>query len=115
MQTKEEENKQQLALYANRIATRRIYYLLLKKLAEVDIPMRQSVLIHTTSDSGKAYTRNLIDYSDSTVTGAAHAIGKDPNLTKKIVYNRSHVTLEITDFGRQALKLAEKMMAPISL
>lgn len=98
-----------LAIYASEVASVRLYLLALRKLADVGTPMRVSVLHKSIENSEKSFNLRFERYQHHTVAIHVLKLGKDERLIKKTVLRHSFVVLEITQFGRDVLALAEKM------
>ena len=99
-----------VAIYANVVASQRIYYPALKKLADVGKPMRVSLLVNSITYSKKAFNPTTLNqYKEGTIKLAIWRLGEDRYLINKITLKDNFVLLEITDFGRQVVKLAEEM------
>jgi hypothetical protein len=99
-----------IAIYANVVASQWIYYLALKKLADVGKPLRVSLLVNSIIYSTNAFDpTTLEDYKEGTIKLAIWRLGEDRYLINKIKRKHNFVLLEITDFGRQVVKLAEEM------
>jgi hypothetical protein len=99
-----------IAIYANVVVSQWIYYLALKKLADVGKPMRVSLLVNSINYSKNAFNPNTFNrYEEGTIKLAIWRLGKDRYLINKIKRKHNFVLLEITDFGRQVVKLAEEM------
>ena len=81
-----------------------------EKLADVGKPMRVSLLVNSITLSKAALNPSTFQqYKVETIKPAIWRLGKDRNLINKITLKHNFVLLEITDFGRQVVKLAEEM------
>ena len=97
-------------LYANFVATNQLYYLALRKLAETSVPVRESLLVQSISDSKKAIDRNLEYYAPGAVRYACWALANDNYLVKKIKFHRRFVVLELTKAGYRIADLADEII-----
>lgn len=101
-----------LAVYANFIATSKIWYLVFHKLYEAKTPMRNDVIIQALIRTPHgSHPKTLSRYNEHVYRNALADIGRSP-LINKIEITHKFCLLELNEEGRKAVRLADKLLGP---
>lgn len=103
------DDADRMEVYANFLASNRLFHVALRKLAE-GAAMRESLLTQSLICSKKVFKRDFGYYSADFVKHCCWRLAKDTYLIKKTIFNRRFVTLELTQQGHHVLALADQLI-----
>jgi hypothetical protein len=103
------DDADRMVVYANFLASNRLFREALRKLAE-GAAMRETLLTQSLIRSKKVFKQDFDDYSAAFVKNCCWRLAKDTYLIKKTIFNRRFVTLELTQQGRRVVALADQLI-----